>query len=63
MFLLPNESERTGRGVLLGALKDRDLLELQSGSEHRSTGSQDEQQEQDDDEREEEMVDEGFPES
>jgi len=49
--------------VLLGALKDRDLLELQSGSEHRSTGSQDEQQEQDDDEREEEMVDEGFPES
>lgn len=38
-------------------------LELQSGSEHRTTGSQDDQHEQEDDEREEESVDTDVPES
>lgn len=47
----------------LGVLEDRALLELQSGPEHRTTGSQDEQHEQEDDEREEERVDVNLPES
>lgn len=63
MFPLPNEKHNTGWGVELGVPEDRVLLELQSGSEHRTTGSQDEQHEQEDDEREEERVDVDFPES
>lgn len=46
-----------------GVLEDRDLLELQSGSGQRTTGSQDEQHEQEDAEREEDRVDVDFPES
>lgn len=45
----------------LEVLDKRTLLELQSGSEHRTTGSQDEQHEQEDDEREEERVDVAVP--
>lgn len=63
MFLLPNERDNAGWGVELGVLEDRALLELQSGSEHRTTGSQDEQHEQEDGEREEEWMDVDFPES
>lgn len=43
-------------------MEGRALLELQSGSEHRTTGSQEEQQEQEDDEKEE-RIEVGFPES
>lgn len=63
MFLLPNERDSAWWGVEPGVLEDRALLELQSGSEHRTTGSQDEQHEQEDGKREEERVDERFPES
>ncbi len=63
MFLLPNERDNVGWGVELGVLDDRALLEPQSGSEHRTTGSQEEQHEQEDDEREEERVEADFPES
>lgn len=52
MILLPNERDSKGWGLELGFLEDRDQLELQSGSEHRTTGSQEEQHEQEDDERE-----------
>lgn len=58
MFPLPNARLNAGGGVELGL-----LLKLQSGSEHRTTGSQDEQREQEDDEREEERVDMDFLES
>lgn len=44
MFPLPNARHNAGGGVELGV-----LLKLQSGSEHRTTGSQDEQREQEDD--------------
>lgn len=44
-------------------LEDRTVLELQSGSEHRTTGSQEEQHEQEDGEREEARMDVDFPES
>lgn len=49
--------------MALGVLEDRALLELQSGSEHRTTGSQDVQHEQEDDEREKERADVDFPKS
>lgn len=63
MRLIPYERDNTGWGVELWFLEDRTLLELQSGSEHRTTGSHDEQHEQEDDESEEERVDVDFPES
>lgn len=63
MSLLPDEREDMGWDVELGLLEERDLLELQSQSEQRTTGLQEEQEEQEDDEREEEKVDEDFPES
>lgn len=64
-FLLPNEKDSAGWGVEPAVLEERAILELelQSGAEHRTTGSQDDQHEQEDDEREEERVDMDVPES
>lgn len=59
-FLLPNEQDNTVWGLELCFLEDGAKLELQSGSEHRTTGSQEEQHEQEDDEREDERVDMDF---
>lgn len=63
VFLLPNESDNTGWGLEFHFLEDGAKLELHSGSEHRTTGSQEEQHEQEDDEREEDRVYLDFPES
>lgn len=62
IFPLPNERVNTECGLELGVLEDRALPELQSGSEHRTTGSQEEQQEQEDDDKEE-RVEVDFPKS
>lgn len=50
LVTLPTE-HNTRLGVEPRVLEDRVLLELQLGSQHRTTGSQDEQGEQADDKR------------
>lgn len=63
IILLPNERDEAMWGLELGFLEDGAQLELQSGSEHRTTGSKERQHEQEDDDREEEALDEDCPES